>query len=145
MKDNKYYTCEYCYNEFEPNRRRVQKYCSNTCRSKAFHAKKNTNKDLTIIKSGKDAISNPASTSKNKVEEMSFAGVGNSMFGTLAADGIIDLFTPDAKKPATKGDLYNLIYKINQRYHRVMNLPNDQNGHSPYFDLNTNTITYLKY
>ena len=38
--ENYLYTCAYCGKQYKPRRRRKQKYCSNSCRTNAFNAKK---------------------------------------------------------------------------------------------------------
>lgn len=140
MKDKKFYICNYCYKEFEPKRRRVQRYCSNNCRSKAYHARK-TNA-LTTSKSEDLAITNNDNNSQK--ETMSLAGVGNATAGTLAADAIKSLLTKESNKPATKGDLTQLLEKLNNRYHLVSNMPPNALGQYPYFDMVEGVIVYMR-
>ena len=76
-----FYTCKYCYKEFDPKRRRVQKYCSNSCRSKAHHARKKTETKLPIISDSetKTEVSTlPTKPEKTTVDSMSLAGTGNA-------------------------------------------------------------------
>jgi len=141
-----FYTCEYCYKEFTPKRRRVQKYCSNTCRSKAHHARKNSENKLPIISEAEpktNAPTLPTAPVENKVDSMSLAGTGNAMAGALAADGIKALFTPISSKPATKGDLEKLKNQIVNRYHKITNLQQRNDGALPYFDMDTGEVVYL--
>ena len=77
----KLYTCEYCYNEFEPTRRRVQKYCSNTCRSKAYHYRKAVPNTLPASQLKNENISTTSTPSKTKTETISAAGIGNAAAG----------------------------------------------------------------
>ena len=140
MLDQQFYTCKYCYNEFEPKRRRVQKYCSDTCRSKAYHARK----IKTLATTNNTEISKPVNSPTPQTQKMSLAGVGNATAGTLAADAIKTIFTKDANKPATKGDIAQIFEKLNSRYHLVKNQAPNKFGQYPYFDLVENVVVYLK-
>ncbi|WP_047547277.1 hypothetical protein [Psychroserpens sp. Hel_I_66] len=141
MKDSEFYICKYCYQEFTPKRRRVQKFCSNTCRSKAHHARK-TKKVSGITKSEK--LSVPDNIPAPKKEGMSMAGVGNAATGTLAAQALTKLFTKESNKPATKGDLIQLVEKLNGRYHLITNMNPNFKGEYPYFDLVDGILIYIK-
>jgi hypothetical protein len=130
-----FYTCEYCFKEFVPKRRRIQKFCSDSCRVKSHHAK-NKVKKLTepeIIQNDKPTI--------NKVEQISPAGVGNAALGTLIVEALKFLSTSSENKKATKGDIEKLLSSL-KRYHKVENLPLNEQGKTPYFDLQTNEIIY---
>jgi hypothetical protein len=141
MKETKYYICEYCFKEFEPKRRRVQKYCSNSCRSSAFQqrkaSQKNKNKSF-------PTLTNSKVPQVQKTEKISAAGVGNAALGSLAADGVKSLLTPRKSKPATKGDIDLLLEKLGGRYHYVKNLPRNEFGEFPYYDLVESEIVYFK-
>ncbi|WP_426429966.1 hypothetical protein ACPX19_10540 [Winogradskyella sp. HB-48] len=141
MKETKYYTCEYCFKEYEPKRRRVQKYCSNSCRSSAFQlrkaSQKNKDKSLPSIKSS-EILQVP------KTEKISAAGVGNAALGVLAVDAAKSLLTSRKNKPATKGDIDLLIEKLGGRYHFVKNLQPNIYGDYPFYDLMEGKIVYLK-
>ena len=144
----KYYTCEYCFTDFEPKRRRVQKYCSATCRSKAYHLRKsNQNKttDLAPISTTvQTALPPPPPIPKTKIESISTAGIGNAAAGSLLADSIKSIFTPLDNKPATKADFKLLSDKLTKRYHLVKNIPNRHDGALPYFDMETGNVVYLR-
>jgi hypothetical protein len=140
MIDKEFYNCSYCFKEFEPKRRRVQKYCSNTCRSKAHHARKSKS-FLSTTKSGD--ISIPDNIPTPKKESMSMAGVGNATAGTLAAGAIKALLTKESNKPATKGDLTQLLEKMNGRYHLVKNMQPNFRSEYPFFDLVEGVLVYL--
>jgi hypothetical protein len=145
IMDKEFYTCLYCFKDYEPKRRRVQKYCSSTCRSKACHARKTSDKQLTNIPKQENGIKAPDfsnNTTKTKIESVSAHGIGNATIGTLAADGLKSLFTSQENKPATKGDLKNLTNKIIKRYHLVKNIPKRLDGALPYFDIETNEVIY---
>ena len=141
MEDTKFYTCGYCYKEFEPKRRRVQKYCSDTCRSKAYHSRK-TKVQSPDSKSAEFTVPNDIPTPKR--ENMSMAGVGNAAAGTLAANAIKSLLTKESNKPATKGDLTQLLEKLNNRYHLVTNMQPNFRGEYPYYDLVDGVLVYLR-
>ncbi|WP_405293758.1 hypothetical protein [Algibacter sp. Ld11] len=141
-----FYTCEYCYKEFDPKRRRVQKYCSNSCRSKAHHARNKPDNKLTTIPDTKtkiDVLTVPTPPVKNKVDSMSLAGAGNAAAGSLLADGLKSMLTPIENKPATKGDLENLKKQLLNRYYKINNLAPRHDGALPYFDMDTGDVVYL--
>ena len=132
--DSKLYICKYCYGEFTPTRRHVQKFCSNSCRSKSHHIK-NRNTATKLNK-------HTSSVESNKIDTMSMAGVGNATAGSLAADALKSLLTTQDNKSATKGDIKELINRLG-RFHKVGNLPLGKNGTLPHFDMETKTIIYL--
>ena len=144
----RFYICEYCYKDFEPTRRRVQKYCSNTCRSKAHHARKTSDKKSLATKEKDTSVTLPELKTqhpKTKIESMSLAGMGNAAAGNLAADAVKSLLTPIDNKPATKGDLKKLTEKLINRYHFVSNMPQRYDGALPYFDIETGEINFYLY
>ena len=132
------YQCQYCRKEYVPKRRGVQKFCSDSCRVRSHQLKSKKPKGEEIT------IANNIKTGKTKIEEMSFAGVGNSLGGNLAAQGLISVFTKDENKPATKGDVLNLAASL-KRYHKIKNIPPNSMGQFPYFDLHTNRVVYLRH
>jgi len=139
----KLYTCEYCYNEFEPARRRVQKYCSNSCRSKAYHLRKtNTKKLPSQTLDSKINLLKPI-PSKTKIDNMSASGVGNAAVGSLLADGIKSIVTADKNKAATKGDIAELKALFNKRYLPIKNMPLNGLGRLPYYDVSNESVVYL--
>ena len=134
--ENYLYTCQYCGKEYKPNRRKKQKYCSNSCRTRAF-----------VIRNGK-GLSLPTKEIKKeqsiKIEKMSIAGVGNAAAGTLAVNALTSFFTSEANKPATKNDINNLLNKLKQRYHPILNIPHRHDGAIPYYDIETKNYVYIK-
>ncbi|WP_299095067.1 hypothetical protein [uncultured Winogradskyella sp.] len=141
IKETKYYTCEYCFKEFEPKRRRVQKYCSNSCRSSAYQQRKaNLNNTKDNLPKLKDCNA-PQVPHKEKI---SAAGVGNAALGVLAANTAKSLLTPRKNRPATKGDIDTLLEKLDNRFHLVKNMNPDAQGAYPYFDLLEGKIVYLR-
>tara|TARA_R110002073_G_scaffold108336_3_gene243348 strand:- start:17970 stop:18377 length:408 start_codon:yes stop_codon:yes gene_type:complete len=129
------YRCQYCKQEFIPKKRRVQKFCSDSCRV-GFHRQKNK-----IEKKELTSRENKSLPKKTKVDQMSFAGVGNAAVGTLAVDTILSLFTKEENKPATKGDLKQFASKL-ERFQVVKNLTVNSFGKSPYFDNELKVLVY---
>lgn len=135
--DNYLYKCQYCGTEFKPNRRHKQKFCSNSCRVNSFN--KNKSKDV-VVKTNK-----AVETEKPvQIEKMSLAGFGNAAAGTLAVKLATNLFTSQESKPATKGDMKNLLASLKQRYHPIKGTPMRPDGSSAFYDMQTKTIVYLK-
>lgn len=152
MKETYLYNCEYCDKEFEPKRRRVQKFCSATCRSKHWHHLNSKDEYSTTpteliettkeIKPKKKKVkSKYKNTSLGKIDKISTAGIGNAAAGTLAVSLLTTFLTKEKDKPATKGDLAKVIRHI-ERYQPVENLPFNDLGQKPYFDMETKTIVY---
>ena len=135
--DNYLYRCQYCGKDYKPNRRKKQKYCSNSCRTRASVTKNTTG--LNIAKKEVEK------KEPLKVEKMSLAGVGNAAAGTLAVNALTSLFTSEENKPATRKDLQNLANNLKQRYHLIINASESIDGKKPYYDMETKTIVYLKH
>lgn len=129
--ENYLYTCGYCNKEYKPNKRQKQKYCSDSCRVRAFNIRKANSSRL------------PSKKAPNKIEQMSFAGVGNTVAGVVAVDLAKSLFTREENKPATKKDLKNLLNSLKQRYYPILNMPIRFDGAKPYYDLETNRLVYF--
>ena len=133
--DNYLYQCHYCGDQYKPNRRHKQRFCSNSCRVNAFNLNKKKN---SVLKSElKNELQNPV-----QIEKMSFAGIGNAAVGSLAVNTITKIFTKEENLPATKKDIRDIITIIKQRYFIVKNMIPKQDGSLPYFDILTNTIIY---
>lgn len=134
--ENYLYTCQYCGKDYKPNRRKKQKYCSNSCRTRAF-----------VVKKGNAlGLSKPEIQKKenNKNESMSFAGVGNAAVGTLAINALTSILTKEENKPATKKDLKEVRELLISRYHIIKNMQPDSFGSLPYYDIESKNIVYLK-
>lgn len=131
------YTCHYCSKSYKPKRRKKQKYCSNSCRTRAFMLRKSK---LSLAK----PITEGNNVAKNKVEQVSLAGVGNAAIGTLAVNMVSNLFTNEGNKPATKNDIKKLTSKLTNRYHLIKNIPIRNDGAKAYYDFETQTYIYLK-
>lgn len=138
--DTKLYICRYCFEEFKPRRRHVQKYCSNSCRSKAHHFR---NKKAGLNISGEVSKQEVvAETGPNKIEGMSLPGIGNSFVANAAYKLAENVFTAQMNKPATKGDIKEIIRRMD-RYHKITNLPLREDGFVPLYDIDTQQIVYL--
>lgn len=133
--ENYLYTCQYCSKSYKPKRRKKQKYCSNSCRTRAFAIRKNAGLNLPSIERKKPE--------KVSIEKMSLAGVGNAAVGSLAVNLATSLLTREENKPATKKDLKEIKELLVTRYHPVLNMPSQSNGGKPFYDLDTQQIVYL--
>lgn len=102
------YECHYCKKEYIPKRRGVQKFCSNGCRVRA-HQLKNKKLNNSIAKEEADI-----KQEKIKVEQMSFAGVGNAAVAMVIVNTITSLMTKFENKQAAKQDIVQLNLKLNK-------------------------------
>ena len=125
------YKCEYCSKKYVPKRRRKQKFCSNSCRSKNHRLKEITEKE------NKQLVEKV----KTKIDTMSRAGVGNALVGSALVELGKSVFTSEENKAATKKDIKNLEKKIG-RYHRILNMKPRLDGKTPYFDMATLKVVY---
>ncbi|RSK39967.1 hypothetical protein [Mangrovimonas spongiae] len=145
MSENKFYICGFCYEEYVPTRRGAQKYCSDTCRSKAYHHRKKaqhqeqTENKPTPLSS---VTSQPLSQEKIAVEKMSFAGVGNAALGQALAESTKTFLTKKENRPATKKDINTMVSKIKGRYHLITNMSPKPNGQRPYYDIERKEVVY---
>ena len=130
------YTCQYCGKEYKPNRRQQQKYCSNSCRTRAFVIRKIQGLNLPSTES--------KNTEEKKSETMSWAGVGNAAAGTIAVNLATSIFTKEENKPATKKDIREVKNLFMTRYHSIKNVPIRPDGARPFYDLQTQSLVYLK-
>ncbi len=148
--DTPTYICEYCFTEYRPTRRRVQRYCSASCRSNAYHHRKKQQilkETIEVVQNVKNSEhhlkKNEEKKEKTSVDKMSLAGVGNSMAGTLLSEAAISLFTKQDNKPATKGDIKALENSL-KRYQRIRNLKPDSEGRLAYYDMRKMELIYLQ-
>lgn len=139
--ENFLYTCQYCSKQYEPRRRGVQKYCSNSCRNKAYFKR---NAQQSNSKTKADSSVAVDDNTPLKVEKMSLSGVGNAAAGAALNDALRSVFTSDENKPATKADIHKILDKIQlDRYQPINNLPLNEFGQSPFYDLETKTVVYI--
>ena len=133
--ENHLYICQYCSKEYKPNRRQKQKYCSNSCRTRAFVIRRFKERSL-------PTTDNKISVEK-KSETMSWAGVGNAAAGTLAVNALTNIFTKEENKPATKKDIKEVKQLLMTQHHPIKNLPDRFDGARPFYDLQTKSLVYL--
>jgi hypothetical protein len=138
--ENHLYECQYCKKEFIPKRRKIQKFCSNSCRV-SFHRFKNVG--LALKSTDLKVKEEEQVSSKMKVDQISTAGVANAAIGTGIVELAKNIFTREEDKPATKGDFFKLAASV-KRYHKIKNLPPNQIGQIPYFDLTEGIVVYFK-
>lgn len=124
--ETRMYVCKYCKKEYTPKRRRVQKFCSNSCRVRSHQLKK-TKPEEGLTK--KDAKQLPE---KISVDKMSMAGIGNATVGTLAANTLTNIFIREENKPLTKGDLKYLILKL-EEIQEIIKKENELAFNNPFF------------
>ena len=136
--DNFNYTCGYCGKNYVPKRRKIQKYCSASCRTRACKIRKSASLNKPIENSNSNNLSN-----LNKIEQMSFAGIGNAAVGTLAVNALNNIFTKIENKPATKKDIEDLKEYLSKRYFEIRNMDLNEYGEVPFFDIEKEIIVYL--
>lgn len=135
--------CNHCGSEYIPKRRGVQKFCSNSCRSRSWLLKQSKTKPNEIIQE-QNKILVPTVQSVPKKETVSLAGAANAALGAAAVDLAKHVFTSEDNKNATKRDIKELKSMIKgQRYFEVKNIPKDNYGRTPYYDVETAKIVYF--
>ncbi|NIK93243.1 hypothetical protein GZ212_13860 [Mangrovimonas sp. CR14] len=139
-QETKYYTCKYCFESFIPKRRRVQKYCSNTCRNKAHHAKKTA---TTTRETLPEKLENQLAVPTPIKQTVNAADITNAAIGTLAVNTLVNAFTKNENKPATKKDLVEILNALKGRYHIIKNLAPLSDGKKPYYDIVKQELVYL--
>jgi len=115
------YTCEYCQKEFIPTRRKIQKYCSDSCRSTNHQYKKRLLSKSDVLVD----VDKEKNNSIERIEKLSWAGVGNSIGGSLVADRLKKTLTKHENWPATKKDLEELKKMISNNektYERILKI-----------------------
>jgi len=139
---SRYYTCQFCQKEYEPTRRKVQRFCSDTCRNKN-HQHNKVHKRITPTNI---MAQESEEKKKTEIEKVSLAGVGNAALGTLTGNAltaiITNIFTTKINKLSTKGDIAELKKLINSRYFIVHNISPDLNGRKAFFDMGSGSIVY---
>ncbi|SFZ91333.1 hypothetical protein SAMN05428642_1025 [Flaviramulus basaltis] len=136
--------CNHCSSEYTPRRRGVQKFCSNSCRSRSWLLKQNKTKPNKItLEQHKIQVPTVQSVPK-KEEKMSLGGVGNAAAGSALAQLGIRLITPTQNKPATKKDIQELKSILTgARYLPINNFQNDALGRKPFYDVDTGFVVFL--
>lgn len=140
--DTHTYNCLYCHEEYIPKRRHSQKYCSNSCRSKAYHIRNRSNKKP------QPAIEQQEKTETKKQETLKemFKSFAIVFGGSYLSDKIQALLTAPDDKPSTKGDvkiILDCILQVRQLY-KIEDGPTGPNGEIAYFDIFSKRIVYKK-
>ncbi|MBU3010282.1 hypothetical protein KO506_02605 [Polaribacter vadi] len=135
--ESRMYVCQHCKKEYLPKRRKVQKFCNASCRVSSHQLKKKSNDELTT-----NRTNYKSNLEKLKVEKMSLSGVGNSVAGTIAVEGLKALFIKEENKPATKLDIQKLEERF-KRYLEINNLPRNINNQKPFYDSLLKSVVYL--
>jgi hypothetical protein len=86
----------------------------------------------------------PESSKSNKVEKMSWAGVGNAAAGAFLANKIDDFFKGSENKPVTRKEINELITTLKGRYFPIKNAPIRTDGAKLFYDILTQTYMYFK-
>ena len=133
--ERRIYRCQYCRKDYIPKRRRVQKFCSASCRVGSHRLKSITDKEFVNLK-------NIPKAEKTSLDKMSWAGVGNSAVGTLAVEGLKALLLKEENKPATKLDIQKLEERF-KRYQEINNLPINTKNQQPFYDGLLKKVVYL--
>jgi len=133
--------CIHCGGDYIPKRRGVQKFCSNSCRSRHWLLKQPQIKVPAITEELKNQL--PNIKSEPKKDTMSFAAVGNAAAGVAAVEVAKSIFTPEDNKPATKKDIKEIKSLIADRYLPINNLNKDTMGRRPFYDVESGNIVYL--
>ncbi|QXP71276.1 hypothetical protein H0I29_04090 [Polaribacter sp. R2A056_3_33] len=134
--ESRNYICNYCRKEYIPKRRGVQKFCSNSCRVGSHNLEKKKSK------TGLVPAPQTVKSENTKIEEMSFAGVGNVIVGTFTSELVKSIFTKEENKPATKGDLKLISSKL-ERFQIIKNMNPNFNGQKAYYDNEQKIIVYI--
>ena len=134
------YICQNCGLEYIPRRRFVQKYCSNSCRSRAY-----------LLRNEKLGSTLPSVEKKFesvKIDKISKAGVGNAFLGSLLAEGVQTIarkvFENEDNTAATKKDFKEMKELIINRFHPILNMAPNPFGNYPFYDSETKSVIYLK-
>lgn len=134
--DTYHYTCLYCGKTYKPNRRKKQKYCSNSCRTRAFQIRN--------PKLGSTLPSVEKKSAPMKIEKMSLSGVANAAAGVAAVKLFESIITSNENKHATKKDIRELKELLISRYLPILNVPPNNLGEHPFFDMQMKHLVYLE-
>jgi len=131
--------CLHCGIYYAPNRRGVQKFCSNSCRSRFWYLKQNFENRKAKVKDQPKVVEQ-----NSQKDKMSWAGVGNAATAFLIVDLLMKALTKDENKAVTKSVLKKELSNWIGRYHKIISLPPRQDGALPYFDMETKEVVYRK-
>ena len=135
--ENYEYKCHYCGKTYVPRRRYVQRFCCTSCRVNAF---KRRIKSSSIEPS--KGLSMPQKERMKEEQKINLAGIGNAAIANVVTDFTKNVLTREENKPATKGDLWAILNRNQQRYLPVSNAPRRSDGALPFYDNMTRTVIY---
>ncbi len=134
--------CLHCNDDFVPTRRGIQKFCTNSCRSRYWQLKQAKLMISKVKESQKKDF--PEVKNQSKKDTLSLAGVGNAAAGVAVVEVAKNLFTPAENKPATKKDIQEIKSLLaGARYLPVKNINNDIIGRKPFYDIESGYVIYL--
>lgn len=137
--DNHLYICNYCGKEYIPKKRGTQKFCKTSCRVNSHKLKKK----LESIPAPQ--LPNHKNNTGNSYEEtVNAAGIINSAIGTGLANGVKAVFTSSENKPATKKDIKDLIFQVQERYQPVKNMRPKPDGSKPFYDMAQKAVVFFQ-
>lgn len=89
-------------------------------------------------------LPNLENNNSNSYEEtVNAAGIANSAIGTGIVEVSKALFTKAENKPATKKDIQNLLFQIQERYKPIQNMRPNPDGSRPFYDMVQKIVLYL--
>jgi len=134
MNETYLYTCNYCQKQYVPKRRKVQQYCSDSCR-----VRNNQDKNKSVAPKV-EVTTTTEITKKPIIDKSSVLGAAIGTATVLIGKKII---SKDIDKPVTKRDIIKFANQIHgERYRKIENYPPNQFGQIAYFDLETNQAIY---
>ena len=156
MEETYEYTCHYCKKKYVPKRRRINKFCSNSCRSGNWHL---LNPKEMVVNVEREEFRLPVETKPQKKEKLEKKiNKMRKELKTNKPSTLIDFLTSTAgafvgskleraslneeNKPLTKGDMMSLLSNM-QRFQKVNNLPPNGFGQLPFIDVTTGNIEYI--
>ena len=137
--ENHLYVCEYCSVAYKPKKRGTQKYCSASCKASAWKKRQKVKKGQT------DNIKHQESSNQSIEYEntINAAGIGNVVVGTTLVNTAQHFLTHPENRPATKGDIRELLTSIQVRYKPVLNMNLKPDGSRPYYDEERQVVVYM--
>lgn len=142
METFKYY-CNYCQKEYVPKRRGIQKFCSNSCRSRSHQIKKKTSNYLAKTKS---ELKEKEQQQNQYQPKVNLPDITNTVIGVTIVELIKNALASFQNKTVTKADiqrLENIVKNNSQRYFLVKNQNMRYYGKFPYFDIETQTVVHI--
>jgi len=143
------YTCEYCGKKYIPKRRKVQRFCSNSCRTRKWQQQRcnkiatTSQQENTDILTPEVEVLHPIAIQEKK-EKVTMAGVSNAAIGVAAVDFLTNTLTKPENKPAKQGSVDELKSIIlGQRYFLIKNIPIQHNGKKAHFDIEKSELVYF--